>query len=296
MNTKEQIEELLDQLQSQTGIAFQIENSDISDEEVLVTLKNMLLANGNSTSKEGFLRGLLFGYFSKEEISEGIQKFHLQGEGFYLPLLIQVKQPISAMELSIFHQYFSSGADTLLQIQECQLALIRQLSSDMSDEDITDLVYEIQGVLEAETMTSIEVAYDGTVTSLYQLSDAFSKILTAMEVGSIFSNTNQIHWVHNLGMGKLIYQLSDEICEEYLSDHFKGLHISDIDDETLNTIYTFLDCGLSIAACARALYLHRNTLIYRLDKIEQLTGLDIRKFDDAMVCKTALLISTYLMR
>lgn len=295
MTSAEDIEELLDQIQNQTGIRFSITDSQIDDEELLITLKNMLRAGHSSTSKEGFLRGLLLGLLSDQEIAEGIHRFHLEKNGYFFPVLMETRQPISSMEQSIFAQFFSSGADTLIQTDECHIALIRQLPQESSQETLRQMLFDMQGTLEAEAMVSLHFAYDRIATSLDQLPGIFLNISSAMEIGNIFSDTEHIHWAQDLGLGKLVYQLPVETCEEYLHDHFHGLHLTDIDDETLHIIHTFLDSGLSIAECARNLYLHRNTLIYRLDKIEQLTGLDIRKFDDAVICKMALMISTYLI-
>ncbi|MEE0105204.1 MAG: helix-turn-helix domain-containing protein [Lachnospiraceae bacterium] len=294
MTIQEQIEELLEQIQNQTGILFSITDSQIDEEEMLVTLKNMLRAGHNSTSKEGFLRGLLLGLLSEQEIHEGIHRFHLEENGYLFPVLLETRQPISSMEQSVFAQFFSSGADTLIQTDDFHVALIRQLPMQPSSESLQQMLFDMQGTLEAEAMIPLRFAYDRVATSYQQLPCIFLQISTAMEIGNIFSDTEHIHWTQNLGLGKLIYHLPTEICEEYLQNHFQGLHLSDIDEETLHTIHTFLDSGLSIAECARKLYLHRNTLIYRLDKIEQLTGLDIRQFDDAIVCKIALMISTYL--
>ncbi len=294
MTNEKQIEELLDQIENQTGIRFSIADSRIDEDELLITLKNMLRASHSSTSKEGFLRGLLLGLLSEQEIADGMHRFHLEKNGYFFPVLMEANHPFSSMEQSIFAQFFSSGADTLIPIDECRMALIRLLPQSLSQKSLQQMLFDMQGTLEAEAMISIDFAYDCIATSFVQLPNIFLNISSTMEIGKIFSDTERIHWAKDLGLGKLIYQLPIDVCREYLQDNFHGLGISDMDEETLHTIHTFLDSGLSIAECARKLFLHRNTLIYRLDKIEQLTGLNIRNFDDAIICKIALLISTYL--
>ncbi len=294
MTNEKQIEELLDQIENQTGIRFSIADSRIDEDELLITLKNMLRASHSSTSKEGFLRGLLLGLLSEQEIADGMHRFHLEKNGYFFPVLMEANHPFSSMEQSIFAQFFSSGADTLIPIDEYRMALIRLLPQSLSQESLQQMLFDMQGTLEAEAMISIDFAYDCIATSFVQLPNIFLNISSTMEIGKIFSDTERIHWAKDLGLGKLIYQLPIDVCREYLQDNFHGLGISDMDEETLHTIHTFLDSGLSIAECARKLFLHRNTLIYRLDKIEQLTGLNIRNFDDAIICKIALLISTYL--
>ncbi len=294
MTNEKQIEELLDQIENQTGIRFSIADSRIDEDELLITLKNMLRASHSSTSKEGFLRGLLLGLLSEQEIADGMHRFHLEKNGYFFPVLMEANHPFSSMEQSIFAQFFSSGADTLIPIDEYRMALIRLLPQSLSQESLQQMLFDMQGTLEAEAMISIDFAYDCIATSFVQLPNIFLNISSTMEIGKIFSDTERIHWAKDLGLGKLIYQLPIDVCREYLQDNFHGLAISDMDEETLHTIHTFLDSGLSIAECARKLFLHRNTLIYRLDKIEQLTGLNIRNFNDAIICKIALMISTYL--
>lgn len=294
MNKSEQIEELLDQLQSTTGIRFAVTDAQVDEDEALIVLKKMLRAQHNGTSRDAFLRSLILGLLDEQEITDGIHRFHLERNGCYFLVLLESRQPFSALEQSVFVTFFSSGADTLIMTDESHLAVLRQLNATPTDDALRQMIYDMAGTLEAEAMIPLRIAYDRAVTSLDDLPEVFSRISTALSIGSTFSATEHIYWTHDLGMGKLIYELPEKTCVEYLEDHFRGLCLSDLDDETLHTIYTFLDSGLSIAECARKLFLHRNTLIYRLDKIEQLTGLDIRRFDDAMVCRTALMLLTYL--
>lgn len=296
MTTSEQIADLLDQLQNQTGIRFAITDNQADEEETILILKNMLRAQHDGTSRESFLRGLLLGLLTPQEIAEGIRRFHIDNDALIFPILIETRQPFSALEQSVVLQLFSSGADTVIMIDDCHIALLRRIPQPLDERAMHQMIRDIQNTLETEAMVSMNLAYDGTVTSMDQLPGVFLTISTTLEICHVFTPTQHICWAHDLGLGKLIYQLPTDICEEYLKDHFHGLHMEDIDEETLHTIHVFLESGLSIAECARHLYLHRNTLIYRLDKIEQLTGLDIRKFDDAMTCKVALMISSYLQQ
>ena len=106
--------------------------------------------------------------------------------------------------------------------------------------------------------------------------------------------SEQVYGYHRLGLGKLIYSLPKETCEDFLKDHLGGFNLTDLDPETKNTIKVFFDSGLSLAETARSLYVHRNTLVYRIEKLEKQCGLDIRKFDDAIVMKIALMINDYI--
>ncbi len=296
MTSNQQIQDLLEQIKTQTGIAFSIDENDMDEESTVNVLRNMLHSQYTNTSKEGFWRSLLLGLLSSEEMIAGSHRFHIDRQTLLFPLLLESKQPFSSMEQTILTQYFSSGADVLIPIDDCHMAVLHQLKQPFSDEEMLDFCRDLQSFFETEAMISIYVAYDTQCDSLDALPSIFLNISTAMEIGSIFYPTQHIFWAEDLGMGKLIYHLPKEICEEYIKNHFKGIQVNTMDEETLHTIHVFLESGLNIAECARNLFLHRNTLIYRLDKIEKLTGLDIRKFDDAMTCKMAMMMSNYLLR
>lgn len=296
MNTREQIEDLLEQLQTQTGIVFSIDENAKCEEKTISVLKNMLHAQHNGTSKESFWRNLLLGVLSTEDIIQGAHRFHIQRQCLLFPIFVESRQPFSSTEQSVFSQFFSSGAEILVPIDDCHIVILRQEKQNLSPEDMLQQIREIQSMLETETMVSINIAYDRMCDSIESLPGLFLNISTAMEIGTTFYPTQHIFWAHDLGMGKLIYHLPKEICQEYIEDHFQGISLHQLDEETLHTIYVFLESGLNIAECARKLYLHRNTLIYRLDKIQKLTGLDIRRFDDAMTCKVAIMMSTYLIQ
>lgn len=296
MDKNQQILDLLEQLHSQTGIDFSIRETDVDEEATISVLKNMLHAGYNSTSKEGFWRSLLLGILSQEEILQGSHRFHIDKDSLFFPIFVAAKLPFSSTEQSIFSQLFLSGADSIIPIDDCHLVILRQLKQPLSEEDMLTMVKNLQNTVETEAMISINVSYDQPCSSLDALPGNFLNISTAMEIGSTFYPTQHIFWAHNLGMGKLIYHLPKEICEEYIKDHFRGIRVDDMDEETIHTIFVFLESGLNIAECARKLFLHRNTLIYRLDKIQKLTGLDIRKFDDAMTCKVAMMMSNYLLQ
>lgn len=296
MDMNQKILDLLEQLQAQTGITFSIDDTDVDEEATISVLKNMIHAGYGSTSKEGFWRSLLLGLLTQEDIIQGSHRFHIDKDSLFFPLFVEAKQPFSAMEQSVFSQLFMSGADFLVPIDDCHLVILRQLKQNLSPEDMFQMVQNLQNTLETEAMISINIAYDQPCSSLASLPGNFLNISTAMEIGRTFYPTQHIFWAHDLGMGKLIYHLPKEICEEYIKDHFQGIRVDDMDEETIHTIHVFLESGLNIAECARNLFLHRNTLIYRLDKIQKLTGLDIRKFDDAMTCKVAMMMSTYLLQ
>ena len=135
----------------------------------------------------------------------------------------------------------------------------------------------------------------GTVSQhLRELADAYKEAQTAIDVGKVFDTERSIINYENLGIGRLIYQLPTTLCDIFLSEVFKKSSIDALDHETLFTINKFFENNLNVSETSRKLYVHRNTLVYRLEKIKKLTGLDLREFDHAIVFKVALMVRKYL--
>ncbi len=296
MTENEQIQDLLDQINKTLGINFRIEDSSLDDTEIIRSLKHILQSSHSSTSKDAFLRSLLLGMLNTDEIIQGAHQHHLDRKGLLFPLLLTAAQSFSADMQSILGQYFSSGVDSLIYLDEYRVVVLHHVTHKLTADEMRAYAEDACNLLETESMISITISYSDIIDSLDALPKAFLDISSAAEIGKIFYPTERIFWSKDLGMGELIYHLPREVCENYIEEHFGGLQINMLDEQTRNTISVFLDSGLNIAECARRLYLHRNTLIYRLDKIQQLTGLDIRNFDDAMTCKVAILMSTYLLQ
>ena len=135
----------------------------------------------------------------------------------------------------------------------------------------------------------------GTVSShLRELADSYKEAQTAIDVGKVFDTEKTIINYENLGIGRLIYQLPTTLCEIFLTEVFKKNSIDTLDQETLFTINKFFENNLNVSETSRKLFVHRNTLVYRLEKIKKLTGLDLRQFDHAIIFKVALMVRKYL--
>ena len=134
-----------------------------------------------------------------------------------------------------------------------------------------------------------------TASHLRELADSFKEAQVAIEVGKVFDTEKTIINYENLGIGRLIYQLPTTLCEIFLSEVFKKNSIDTLDQETLFTINKFFENNLNVSETSRKLFVHRNTLVYRLEKIKKLTGLDLREFDDAIIFKVALMVKKYLV-
>ena len=184
--------------------------------------------------------------------------------------------------------------DFVLSINETDIAVIKQLSDVASPEELEKIAKSMEETLKSELFIKTVIGIGTVAEHLRELSDAYKEAQTAIEVGKVFDTEKSIMHYENLGIGRLIYQLPTTLCEIFLSEVFKKNSIDSLDQETLFTINKFFENNLNVSETSRKLFVHRNTLVYRLEKIKKLTGLDLRQFDHAIVFKVALMVRKYL--
>lgn len=184
--------------------------------------------------------------------------------------------------------------DFVLNINETDIALVKETKSDIDRKDIENLASSIADTLSGEFYVHTVIGIGTTVNSLKNLAKSFKEAQTALEVGKVFDTEKTIISYDNLGIARLIYQLPTTLCETFLKEVFKRGTIESLDQETLFTIQRFFENNLNVSETSRKLFVHRNTLVYRLEKIKKITGLDLREFDHAIVFKIALMVNKYL--
>ncbi len=184
--------------------------------------------------------------------------------------------------------------DFVLSINETDVAVVKQLSDTASAEELEHIAVSIEDTLKNDLFIKCVIGI-GTVSGhLSELADSYKEAQTAIDVGKVFDTEKSIINYENLGIGRLIYQLPTTLCEIFLTEVFKKNSIDALDQETLFTINKFFENNLNVSETSRKLFVHRNTLVYRLEKIKKLTGLDLRQFDHAIVFKVALMVRKYL--
>jgi len=184
--------------------------------------------------------------------------------------------------------------DFVLSINETDIAVVKQLGSNTSAAELEKLARAIEDTLKNELFIKSVIGIGTVAGHLRELADAYKEAQTAIDVGKVFDTEKTIINYENLGIGRLIYQLPTTLCEIFLSEVFKKNSIDSLDQETLFTINKFFENNLNVSETSRKLFVHRNTLVYRLEKIKKLTGLDLRQFDHAIVFKVALMVRKYL--
>jgi len=210
-------------------------------------------------------------------------------------LLIRV---LSRPEISAFdvvqNLFPDTTKDFVININESDIALVKEVRPGTDPKDLEKLARSIVDTLGSEFYTQAIVGIGTTVEGIKDLAGSFKEAQVALEVGKVFDNERPIIRYDHLGVARLIYQLPTTLCEMFLREVFKRGSIESLDQETLFTIQKFFENNLNVSETSRKLFVHRNTLVYRLEKIKRLTGLDLREFDDAIVFKVALMVKKYL--
>lgn len=184
--------------------------------------------------------------------------------------------------------------DFVLSINETDVAVVKQISGTTTGEELERIAVNIEETLKNELRIKTVIGIGTVSDHLRELADSYKEAQTAIDVGKVFDTEKSIINYENLGIGRLIYQLPTTLCEIFLSEVFKKNSIDSLDQETLFTINKFFENNLNVSETSRKLFVHRNTLVYRLEKIKKLTGLDLRQFDHAIVFKVALMVRKYL--
>ncbi len=183
--------------------------------------------------------------------------------------------------------------DFVISVNETDVAVIKQLSAGM-EEDLDKIAKLMEDTLRSDLYVKTVIGIGTVSEHLRSLADSYKEAQTAIDVGKVFDTEKSIINYENLGIGRLIYQLPTTLCDIFLTEVFKKNTIDSLDQETLFTINKFFENNLNVSETSRKLFVHRNTLVYRLEKIKKLTGLDLRQFDHAIVFKVALMVRKYL--
>ena len=206
---------------------------------------------------------------------------------------ITTKTDISAYDI-VQNLFPDKNKDFVININETDIALVKEIRTGIDSKDLEKLAGSIVDTLSSEFYTHCVVGIGTTVTGIKDLARSFKEAQVALEVGKVFDTERSIVSYDNLGIARLIYQLPTTLCEMFLKEVFKRGSIESLDAETLFTIQRFFENNLNVSETSRKLFVHRNTLVYRLEKIKKLTGLDLREFEDAIVFKVALMVKKYL--
>lgn len=245
--------------------------------------------------RSNFIKNVILDNILPGDIFLKARELHFNSEVSRVCLHIKIvsKTDVSAYDI-IQNLFPDKSKDFVINVNETEIALIKEIRPDTDRRDLEKLASSISDTLSSEFYTHCVIGIGTTVTGIKDLARSFKEAKSALEVAKVFDTERTIVSYDNLGVARLIYQLPTTLCEMFLSEVFNRGSIESLDQETLFTIQRFFENNLNVSETSRKLFVHRNTLVYRLEKIKKLTGLDLREFEDAIVFKIALMVKKYL--
>lgn len=258
-------------------------------------IQNLLVAYKERYDKDNFIKNLLLDNLLLVDIYNRAKKLHIEMDVKRVVFIIETTQDKDTGALETVRGLFSTKTkDFITAVDEKNIILVKELTDNETYEDLTKTANMIVDMLNTEAMTKVHVAFGTIVKEIKEVSRSYKEAKMALDVGKIFYSDRNVIAYSNLGIGRLIYQLPLPLCKMFIREIFDGKSPDKFDDETLTTINKFFENNLNVSETSRQLYIHRNTLVYRLDKLEKSTNLDLRKFDDAITFKIALMVVKYM--
>ncbi|NLK27003.1 MAG: PucR family transcriptional regulator [Clostridiales bacterium] len=258
-------------------------------------IQNLLVAYKERYDKDNFIKNLLLDNLLLVDIYNRAKKLHIDTEARRVVYIIETKNEKDANALETVRGLFSGKTkDFITAVDEKNIILVKEVKQNETYEDLNKTAKIILDMLNTEAMTKVHVAYGTIVNEIKDVSRSYKEAKMALDVGKIFYSERNVVAYNNLGIGRLIYQLPLPLCKMFIKEIFEGKSPDDFDDETLATINKFFENNLNVSETSRQLYIHRNTLVYRLDKLQKSTNLDLRVFEDAITFKIALMVVKYM--
>ncbi|NLZ70100.1 MAG: PucR family transcriptional regulator [Clostridiaceae bacterium] len=252
---------------------------------------------GNESRRDNLLRNVLLQNELPGEIASKARNLGIIYTASRICILVRLEHRDTGGEcVEVIGNLFPDReTDYVVSIDDRNIVLIHTLTPDDSGE-VNRIAVEIRDNLSTELMTKVSIGIGMPAYNLRDCARSYRESALALEVGGLFSRDRSIVYYEKLGLGRLIYQMSPTLCKIFLDEVFPNDSYEALDRETLNTVEVFFACSLNGSETSRRLFVHRNTLVYRLDKVQKITGLDLRNFDDAVLFKFASMVKRYLER
>ena len=261
----------------------------------LAAFQNLLVAYKERFDKDNFIKNLLLDNLLLVDIYNRAKKLHIETNVRRVVFLIETKQEKDINALETVRSLFATKTkDFITAVDEKNIILVKEVKPNEDYADLEKTASVILDMLSSEAMTKVRVAYGTVVNDIKEVSRSYKEAKMALDVGKIFYNGKNVVAYGTLGIGRLIYQLPLPLCRMFIREIFDGKSPDEFDEETLTTINKFFENSLNVSETSRQLYIHRNTLVYRLDKLQKSTGLDLRVFEDAITFKIALMVVKYM--
>ena len=260
-----------------------------------ISLGNIKNLYDEKYDKGSFIKNIILDNILPSDIYVKSRELHFTGEECRIVLIIKFLGRTDILPYEMISGMFPDKShDYVISVGEQDVVLVKEVDPNTEIRTIEALASTISETLNTEFYTKVSIGISTVAEGLKDLARAYKEARIALEVGKVFDTEKNIVSYENLGIGRLIYQLPTTLCEIFLSEVFKKGSLESLDRETLMTVQSFFENNLNVSETSRKLFVHRNTLVYRLEKIRKLTGLDLREFDHAVTFKVALMVKKYL--
>lgn len=258
-------------------------------------IQGLLSAYKERFDKDNFIKNLLLDNLLLVDIYNRAKKLHIDTDVRRVIFIIELleEKETNALERARAIVRVKSR-DFITAVDEKNIIIVKEVGVHDGYAELDKYAHELRSTLEAEKEVGVHIAYGTIVNDIKEVSKSYKEARLALDVGKIFFTEKDIIAYNTLGIGRLIYQLPIPLCKMFIREIFEGKSPDDFDEETLMTIHKFFENSLNVSETSRQLYIHRNTLVYRLDKIQKSTGLDLRVFEDAITFKIALMVVKYM--
>ena len=259
-------------------------------------VQNLLVAYKERFDKDNFIKNLLLDNLLLVDIYNRAKKLHIETEVRRVVFIVETNREKDGNELEKVRSLFGGKSkDFVTAVDEKNIIVVKELAENETYEDLEKTAEVILNLFKnGDSDCDVYIAYGTVVNEIKEVSRSYKEARMALDVGKIFFEEKNIIAYSTLGIGRLIYQLPIPLCKMFIREIFGGKSPDDFDEETLTTINKFFENNLNVSETSRQLYIHRNTLVYRLDKLQKSTGLDLRVFEDAITFKIALMVVKYM--
>ena len=258
-------------------------------------IQALIIAYKERFDRNNFFQNLMLDNLLLVDIYNRAKKLHIEVNAPRVVFLIEarIEKDNSAMEV-LKGMFSQQAGGYLTAVDEKNIILIKNVEDCNGFEDYNEIANTIVDIVNTEAMLKVKVSFGSKVNELKDVSKSYKEAKMALDVGKIFYAEKTVISYSSLGIGRLIYQLPENLCHLFIDEIFKDGIPDTIDEEILTTVNKFFENNLNVSETSRQLFVHRNTLVYRLEKLEKATGLDVRTFDDALTFKIALMVVNYI--
>lgn len=258
-------------------------------------IQQLILAYRERLDRNNFFQNLLMDNLLLVDVYNRAKKLHIEAEMPRVVFIVETRTEKDNAAKELLKGMFSAQAgDFITAVDEKNVILIKALDHQDGTAELEQTAQVIVDMMSTEAMLNVRVAYGTIVQELKDVSKSYKEAMMALEVGKIFYVEKRVNSYGSLGIGRLIYQLPSNLCRIFIDEIFEENDPGDLDDEIVSTVNKFFENNLNVSETSRQLFVHRNTLVYRVEKLQKSTGLDVRTFDDALTFKIAMMVYSYM--